>query len=376
MNLAVIDLTNQKLSSFKMRLKILFLSHYFHPHIGGIETISEVLARTFAESGHEVHLLTWSEDNTSNSFPFKVIRNPNKTQLFRAHAWANLVFENNPCLRLSWPGMLFKRPSIVVLQTWLSDLSSTSGISNQIKHWSLSRADRVVAISDAVRKRCYPSATIIANSYNVDNFKIISGINRNSNFVFVGRLVSDKGAILAIQAIHHLLHQEPKEINGTQYSLTIVGDGPERNNLERAVADLYLENHVHFTGSLSGEKLARCLNQHKYLLVPSVWEEPFGIVALEGMACGCIPIVSDGGGLPDAVGNAGLKFKRGDVDALVQSIQRLVNNSTLEKQLKEAANLHVAAHHPRVIAKKYLTIIESICKYTDKRSLSQSELGG
>jgi glycosyltransferase involved in cell wall biosynthesis len=66
------------------------------------------------------------------------------------------------------------------------------------------------------------------------------------------------------------------------------------------------------------------------------------------------------GGLPDAVGNAGLKFKRGDVDALVQSIQKLINSSALQKQLKEAADLHVAAHHPRVIATEYLKIIEAI----------------
>ena len=48
--------------------------------------------------------------------------------------------------------------------------------------------------------------------------------------------------------------------------------------------------------------LVNQLNQSEILVVPSLWSEPFGIVALEGLACGCALLASDAGGLPDAVG--------------------------------------------------------------------------
>lgn len=346
-------------NSNPIRLKILFLSHYFYPNIGGIETFSEVLAKAFVEAGHEVHLVTWSKENGSKTFPFAIVRNPNSRQLFREHAWANIVFENNPCLRLSWPAILYRRPSIVVLQTWLANLNKGLDFSAIVKHLWLLRASRVVAISEAVRERCFPGAQIIANSYNDSHFKIFPGISRSRDFVFVGRLVSDKGALLAIKALFQLINEQPNGVDTRGYSLTIVGDGPEKASLHKMVTALQLEANVDFAGSLTGHQLAMCLNRHKYMLVPSIWEEPFGIVALEGIACGCIPIVSDGGGLPDAVGNAGLTFKKGNVNDLVRIIKSITTNNDLQKQLVENAGQHISDHHPRKIADKYLNIIEA-----------------
>ncbi|RYY07395.1 MAG: glycosyltransferase, partial [Sphingobacteriaceae bacterium] len=142
-------------------------------------------------------------------------------------------------------------------------------------------------------------------------------------------------------------------------SLTIIGNGPEQKNLLQLISDLHLEEYVLLAGPLSGEDLAICLNRHRFLLVPSLWEEPFGNVVLEAMACGCLPIVSNGGGLPDAVGNAGLIFHRGDVNSLVSSITNILNNSALEQQLKSAAKNHLIAHYPNNVVLKYLDVIDS-----------------
>jgi glycosyltransferase involved in cell wall biosynthesis len=341
-----------------MSLRILFLSHYFYPHIGGIETFSEVLAKAFVEAGHEVHLVTWTKENGTEKFPFEIIRNPTRRQLLHEHSWANLVFENNPCLRLSWPAFLYRRPSVIVLQTWLAAMNQGLSISELMKHFWLRRAKKVIAISEAVRARCYPHASIIANSYNVNHFKIYSNIQRNRDFIFVGRLVSDKGAVMAIKALYQLVSESNSMSNARQYSLTIVGDGPEKMKLQQTVKELNLEPYVQFEGSLTGSQLAICLNRHKYQFVPSLWEEPFGIVALEGMACGCIPIVSDGGGLPDAVGSAGLTFKKGNVNDFVRVIKTVIDDPSLQQQLREHAREHISAHHPRNIAGKYLGIIE------------------
>ena len=182
----------------------------------------------------------------------------------------------------------------------------------------------------------------------------------NNDFVFLGRLVSDKGVDLAIEAIA-ILNSENKN-----YKLTIIGDGPELQKLIMQAADLGISEHVTFLGSLKGGALVEHLKQHQFMLIPSRWKEPFGVVALEAIACGCIPIVSDGGGLPDAVGNAGLVFQRGSLVDLVNKIRTLLKDSILRGKLIEAGPVHLASHHPDAIAKKYLSLLKgAINKYSN-----------
>lgn len=354
-----------------MRLKILFLSHKFFPDIGGIEVNSEVLAHAFTEAGHDVRLLTWSKDSTGKKFPFSVIRNPGNLQLLKEHAWADVVFENNPCLRLAWPGLIIPRPSVIALNTWISRPDGKIGLQDKIKKQWLRRAEKVISVSDSLRARCWPEAIVIGNPYWYELFKLMPDMSRTKDFVFLGRLVSDKGADQAIHALYNLLSKEDKNrrSRSSKISLTIIGDGPEKSSLKGLVERLKIQENVKFTGPLRGEPLVKELNQHRFLLVPSVWEEPFGNVALEGMACGCVPIVSDGGGLPDAVGNAGLKFQRGNVDALCISMKRVLEDGELVNELRERAKPHLANHHPVMVAKKYLDVIESAIKSNESNYL-------
>src|SRR5439155_17292393 len=115
---------------------------------------------------------------------------------------------------------------------------------------------------------------------------------RGKDLVFLGRLVSDKGCDLLIQSLGRLAEQ------GLRPSLTVIGDGPERSRLQNLAKSLNLQDQVTFAGAPTSEEVARLLRQHSLLVVPSVYEESFGVVALEGMACGCVVIGSDGGGLP------------------------------------------------------------------------------
>lgn len=338
-------------------LRILILSHSFYPSIGGIEINSEILAKGFQEAGHQVHLLTWSADPSKKIFPFRVIRSPNKFRLLCEHAWANVVFENNPSLRLAWPNIFYKKSSVVALRTWIHRSDGRIGWQDKLKILWLRRASGVIAVSEAVRKQCCPAARVIGNPYRLDLFRILPDVPRTADFVFFGRLVSDKGADLAIKAFHRLLTSKDHSKSATS-KLTIIGDGPERQRLEDMVSELSMKGKVEFTGSLRGELLVICLNRHRFLLVPSLWEEPFGNVALEGMACGCLPIVSDGGGLPDAVGSAGLTFRRGNIDDFVACLQKILNDTDLEQQLRNAIPGHLAAHHPEVVSRQYLDVIE------------------
>lgn len=340
-----------------MSLKILVLSHRFYPDIGGIEANSEILATGFSQADHEVRLLTWTKSTGDRAFPFQIIRNPSVLRRIKELYWADVVFENNPCFRLAWPGILFKKPTVIALNTWVPVQKNLQG---RLKRRWLKRAKQIIAVSHAVRRRSWLGAVVIRNPYNVAEFVRDTAISKTKDFVFLGRLVSDKGAALAVEALHILVEKDRSK--NIALSLTVIGDGPERQHLQAMVSDLGLDAQVQFTGSLRGPELANQLNQHRYILVPSVWEEPFGNVVLEGLACGCLPIASNGGGLPDAVGKAGLLFPRGDVAALASCMQTAVEDKTAHKHLHEAAPQHLANHHPDNVTRQYLAVLQQAVK--------------
>lgn len=340
-------------------MKILLLTHKFFPDVGGTEANAEFLANSFVRFGAEVRVITWTKSTGSKEFPYLIIRSPKWIRLIEEHKWADVVFENSPVLRLSWPNLLIRKPLLVSLNTWIDDDGKVT-IITRLKYEWLKRASIVIAVSNAVKKRCWPPAVVIENAYNEDLFVNIKPISqRTKHFVFLGRLVSDKGADLAIKAVARL-----KQLGYTKelYNLTIIGGGIDLEYLRQLTVELKLEADVSFTGPMSGVKLVSCLNEHKYLLVPSVWQEPFGIVALEGMACGCIPIVSNGGGLPDAVGQAGVIFERNELDDFVEKILSLMEDKQLRERLSSAAKYHLEEHSPGSIARKYYTLIESLVK--------------
>lgn len=318
-----------------------------------------MLAESFVQAGHQVHVMTWTENDGDKRYPFAIVRHPTTLQIIKEHRWADVVFENNPCLRMSWPLMFFHKPLVIALHTWIQRTAGKMGLQDKLKMWWLKRADRVIACSDAMRKKSWPQALVIQNAYNSNLFKRQHGSNRPVDFVFLGRLVSDKGADLAIRALH-LLVQQHAALQHTR--LTIIGSGPELKELQDLAATLDLSQHIIFAGSVSGVALVNLLNQHRFLLVPSVWEEPFGIVVLEGMACGCVPIVSDGGGLPEAAGPAGIAFERNNLCDLADKMYQLLTNAQLENFLLGQAGMHLEKHTTALIAQQYLQVIEGAKK--------------
>jgi glycosyltransferase involved in cell wall biosynthesis len=104
----------------------------------------------------------------------------------------------------------------------------------------------------------------------------------------------------------------------------------------------------------------QALNQHEIMVVPSRWREPFGLVALEGLACGCVVLASDGGGLPDAVGSAGLLFRRGEQADLQAQLGRLLSDSSLREQLRARGTGHLRAFQQEVVCNRYLSILEQV----------------
>lgn len=328
-------------------MKILFSSYAYAPSVGGIETVSALLAREFITAGHELVLVT--ETPGTSSEPFPIIRNPKLSQLREQLRWCDVVFQNNISLRHLIPALAIRKPLLLVHQTWMRNTAGAVGWNNRLKRALVPRVKNV-AISKAIAAEIAAPSEIIGNPYDDRTFKLRSDLPRDGEVVFAGRLVSDKGADLLLRALAIL--QKPKP------SLTIVGHGPEEEHLRKLANEL--DVNVTFAGMKSGDDLARILNRHQIIAIPSRWREPFGVVALEGIACGCVPVGSEQGGLREAIGNCGLTFANGDAESLANRLQELLTDSALRERLRDAAPEHLKLFHASSVARRYLEILSTL----------------
>jgi glycosyltransferase involved in cell wall biosynthesis len=102
------------------------------------------------------------------------------------------------------------------------------------------------------------------------------------------------------------------------------------------------------------------LNQHQILVVPSKYDEPFGVVALEGIACGCAVIGSNGGGLPEAIGPSGITFPNADIGALENAMERLLTRPEERERLIAAGPKHLTQFQPRLVAQRYRELFDTV----------------
>jgi len=334
-------------------LKILFSSYLFYPSVGGIESVSKVLAEKFAAAGEDVHVITQSPGDSISAAKCLVTRRPSLAKLFTLLRRCDLFFQNNISLRSLIPALLLQKPTLVVHQTWLQSAGGKLTWNNRIKRALLPRVTNV-AISKAVADGISGHSFVIGNPYDDTVFQLLPNVVRDRELVFVGRLVSDKGADLLLQAMK-LLHDE-----NLFPDLMLVGSGPEEKNLRRLSAELGLNRQLTFAGQKTGAELAEILNRHRILVMPSRWAEPFGVVALEGIACGCVVVGSENGGLREAIGPCGVTFENGKVRALADQLKRLLNDANLQSNLRQQAPEHLAKFRPDAVAAAYIRIMQKL----------------
>ena len=331
-------------------MNILFCSVPFRPSIGGIETISALLADHFHRAGHRVVLVTRSPAAGPEREAFEIVRRPSAARLFELVRAADVVFHNNISLRFAWPQLLLRRPWVVAHHTWIP----RRGAAARVKRAVLSRAANI-SISSAIARSLPVDSTVVPNPYADDVFARDACAPREGDLVFVGRLVSDKGVDRLVAALRLLAERS------VRVGLTIVGDGPEAPALRRQAEVAGIADRVRFAGWQVAAELVDTLNRHRVLVVPSVWEEPFGVVVLEGLACGCVPLVTRSGGLPDAVGDCGLVVARDDPAALADGIESLLGDAGLQESYRARAPTHLRRHTPDRVARDYLQVISDAC---------------
>jgi glycosyltransferase involved in cell wall biosynthesis len=150
------------------------------------------------------------------------------------------------------------------------------------------------------------------------------------------RLVHEKGVDLLLQAV--------AELPGI-WRLHIAGVGPEQESLARLARELGIGHRVSFDGVIPSAQMPAYLRQLDALVLPSRtlsnWKEQFGRVLIEAMACEVAVVGSDSGEIPHVIGDAGLLFPEGDVDALRDRLQQLMRTEGLREKLGKAGRRRV-----------------------------------
>lgn len=327
-------------------MNICFFSPNFYPLVGGLENIAMDFANELSRKGHQVKVITLTKHNLAENLPFQIYRRPS-IRLIR-----QIIFQSEVFLmfNLSLKGFLLwygtKTPLFISHHTHNPD-----SVLGRIKTRVSNTFPRKNFCCSNFIAKPYARAVIIPNSFRNHLFKNRIDIrDRNKDIVFLGRLVSDKGADVLLKAIALL------KLKAYFPKVSIIGNGPELDKLHQLTAELGIGSQVSFLGQLTGESLVDQLNQHRIMVVPSIWEEPFGIVALEGIACGCIIIGSNGGGLSEAIGKCGLTFPNGDSNALSDLILSVLNNFEENYQVfQKEAPMHLEKH----LLNNVVTLLES-----------------
>jgi glycosyltransferase involved in cell wall biosynthesis len=303
--------------------------------------------------GHDVKLVSQTLAQDSKEFPFEVIRQPSPQKLLQLTRWCDVFFQGCVSLKGLWSLLLVPRPLVITHQTWYRRVDGTFGWQNRLKYFVTHFATNI-SISHAIAKHIPAPSQIIPNSYQENIFYEMPEISRDKDLVFLGRLVSDKGVNLLVQALARL------QSMGLYPKLTIIGTGPEESKLHQQAEELEILSWVQFVGVKVEHELAKLLNAHQIMVVPSIWDEPFGIVALEGIACGCVVVGSEGGGLKDAIGPCGVTFPNGNLENLTQVLFDLLTYPEKLISYRHEAKRHLARHTSQAVAKAYLDILEEV----------------
>ncbi|HET9212120.1 MAG TPA: glycosyltransferase family 4 protein [Thermoanaerobaculia bacterium] len=328
-------------------MRILIYSPAFLPRIGGLEIHTASLADRFHHAGHQVTVVT-TTPGAADGLPYRVVRNPSRRELLRWARWCDVLYQGNVSLRGLWPLLLVRRPWVVSHHSWYCRSDGRIAWQDRLKRWLLRFAASSIAVSQAVADDLATPSVVIPNPYRDDLFRRLPETERTEDLVFVGRLVSDKGVDVLLDALSKLAGE------GLHPRLTVLGEGPEGPRLREQASRYGLGGQVGFLGLRTGEELVEILNRHRILVVPSIYNEPFGIVALEGIACGCVVVGSQGGGLKDAIGPCGETFRNGDPADLARVLGRLLRHPEADEGYMRHAASHLTLHTAERASAAYL----------------------
>ena len=213
--------------------------------------------------------------------------------------------------------------------------------------WFFKFADRVIFVSDMTRKfmenkvRFSNAVSVVYNGVDIDRFRPVSskdvsikksyGVEDNDIVIGqVGSLINRKGVDLLLESFATLTNMY------SNLKLIIIGDGPEKKELDKLSRRLGVDERVRFIGNITNTELF--YSQLLDINVLASREEALPLTLLEGAACGLPNVGSVVGGIPEIIedGINGFLFEKEDVTQLTAKLVMLIDNKDLRKSMGEA----------------------------------------
>lgn len=222
-------------------------------------------------------------------------------------------------------------------------------------------ADCVVAVSTALANKVRASHTKTRVEVILNGFRLQHVPNHSEktplSLIQVGHLTAQKQVDVTIRAFANLAEKHP------QATLTLIGQGPKREELEQLCAELGVDHQVRFLGQIPNDRVLAEMGNSQFFVMPSV-REGFGIVYLEAMACGCITIGTKGEGIADLIrhGDNGFLVDPHQPDAIVQVVECCLQDSQTANKIALAGCQAAQQLTWEANATNYIRLIEEMTK--------------
>jgi glycosyltransferase involved in cell wall biosynthesis len=230
-------------------------------------------------------------------------------------------------------GMLVKRLTGCHLSYTIHGPDEFDDVPGQMLVLKMQEADAVVCISQFARGQLmrishpdhWPKFHLCRLGVSPSQFPFASREGGSApQLLCIGRLAPAKCQVLLVQACARLRDA------GVPFHLTLVGAGPDRERIIDAIRRFGLGDRVTLTGALNQNEVRKQFGNADIFVLPSL-AEGIPVVLMEAMACGVPCVTTPVNGIPELVahGRTGLLARPGDVDSLVEQLQRLIDEPEL-----------------------------------------------
>lgn len=374
-------------------MRILIINSEFPPIGGGAGKASANLSRELAAMGQEVTVLTASFADLSADEVIDGVRvlriRALRRKLDRSSALEQIIFMVMSCFAAL--GLVRRwRPDIIVAffgvpsgpSAWLANIfygipyviSMRGGDVPGFRPYDFATYHKLV--SPLLRLVWHRAAVLVANSTGLQDLaqkfdarvpmKVIpNGVNiaryldvkrewQPARMLLVGRLVYQKGIDLLLDAL--------AELKSLDWTLSLVGDGPQAENLQAQAEALGIAERIRLESWLSGDELVAQYQAANLFVFPSRHEGMPNAV-LEAMACGLPVVASCIAGNEELVvpGETGLMVPPEDVPALRDALAALILDAPRRQAMGQAARRYIESHYAwDQIAGKYLALLQKL----------------